>query len=120
MRSGSIAGSVFGSIPRRRSSAFSETVSPAKSSTMPERSRTVPSSSSIPGFSAPFGPQRSSFIGVPPLLLRSEFQHEAGCAAGGVGPAVLGADHAALGDEGPATDMHRLADRQHVARRLRQ
>src|SRR5215471_668223 len=41
-----------------------ERVSPAMSGTTPERSRILPSASTMPGFSRPAGPKRTSFIGV--------------------------------------------------------
>src|SRR5690606_4773819 len=51
-----------GSIARRRSRPVRPSTSPAMSGTTPERSRTLPSASINPGFSAPAAPKRTSFM----------------------------------------------------------
>src|ERR1700737_2196150 len=61
----STAGRPETSIPFNRCSDSREIAALAMSDTMAERSRIFPSTSSTPGFSAPLGPKRSSFIILP-------------------------------------------------------
>ena len=60
--SGSLERSVFLILAR----PFGESVSPAMSGTIFDRSRILPLSSTMPGFSRPGAPKRTSFMNVSP------------------------------------------------------